>query len=61
MGHHTLFDRDFLEGLGFTRVRTRGQVTLMRLELDGVVPGPGLLERAARLVRPAPAPDAAPA
>ena len=33
----------------------------MRLELGGMVPGTGLLERAARLVRSAPAPDAAPA
>ena len=61
VGHHTLFDREFLEGLGFTRVRIRGQVTLMRLELGGMVPGTGLLERAARLMRSAPAPDAAPA
>ncbi len=59
-GHHTLFDRDFLEGFGFTPVRTRSQVALMRLELGGLVAAPGLLERVTRLVRP-PAPDPAPA
>jgi hypothetical protein len=51
LGHHTLFDRDFLEALGFATVRARGQVALTRLELSGTVPVPGLLERAARLVR----------
>jgi hypothetical protein len=54
-GHHTLFDREFLEGLGFRRVRARGQVTLMRLELAGIEGSPGWIERAARLVRSAPA------
>ena len=54
-GHHTLFDREFLEGLGFRRVRARGQVTLMRLELGGIEGSPGWIERAARLVRSAPA------
>lgn len=59
-GHHTLFDREFLEGLGFRRVRARGQVLLMRLELGGVEGSPGWIERAARLVRRAPpAPDPA--
>jgi hypothetical protein len=62
IGHHTLLDRDFLEGLGFTVVRTRGQVSLMRLALGTLVPSSGLVERMARLVRPAPpAPDPAPA
>jgi hypothetical protein len=63
LGHHTLFDRDFLEGLGFAPVRTHGQVALMRLTLGGLAPGPGLVERARRTVaraipppgRPAPA------
>lgn len=32
--HHTLFDRGLLESLGFSLVRTHGQVALMRLELD---------------------------
>jgi hypothetical protein len=31
--HHTLFDRTFLEHLGFGAIRTSGQVTLMRLDL----------------------------
>jgi len=51
LGHHTLFDRDFLEGLGFSPVRTSGQVALMRIELGGLIAGPGVLERALRLVR----------
>lgn len=61
LGHHTLLDRTFLEGLGFLPVRTRGQVSVMRLELDRLIPGPGLAERAANLFlaksqrRPAPA------
>lgn len=40
--HHTLFDRDFLETLGFGQVRTHGQVALMRLELGR---GPSLERR----------------
>ena len=61
-GHHTLFDQEFLEGLGFRRVRSRGQVALMRLELGGIEESPGWIERAARLVRPATGgPDPAPA
>ena len=40
VGHHTLFDRDFLEGLGFAPVRSQGQVALMRIGLGGLVPGP---------------------
>lgn len=63
LGHHTLFDRDFLEALGFAPVRAQGQVALMRIALGGLVPGPGLARRARRLVarafdphvRPAPA------
>jgi hypothetical protein len=52
VGHHTLFDRDFLEGLGFSHVRSVGQVALLRIALGGLVPGPGLVERARRtLVR----------
>ncbi len=31
--HHTLFDRDFLDGLGFVAIRSSGQVSLMRLEI----------------------------
>ena len=62
LGHHTLLDRDFLEGLGFTVVRTRGQVSLMRLALGTLAPSAGLLDRMARLVRPEPAePEPAPA
>ena len=61
-GHHTLFDQEFLEGLGFRRVRSRGQVALMRLELGGIEESPGWIERAARLVRPTTGgPDPAPA
>lgn len=49
--HHTLFDRDQLERLGFQPVRAAGQVTLMRLPLGGLEPSllPAL---AARLARP---------
>jgi hypothetical protein len=63
VGHHTLFDRDFLERLGFTPVRSQGQVALMRIALGGLVSGPGLVERARRAVaRTAPpAGDPAPA
>jgi hypothetical protein len=57
VGHHTLFDRDFLEGLGFSPVRAQGQVALMRIALGGLAPGPGLLERAFRgVARAVPAP-----
>jgi hypothetical protein len=63
LGHHTLFDREFLEGLGFSAVRTHGQVTLMRIALGGLIPEVGIVERARRLserlleapIRPAPA------
>lgn len=51
LGHHTLFDRGFLEGLGFTPVRNRGDVALMRIDLGGLVRGPGLVAQAMRIVR----------
>jgi len=51
LGHHTLFDRAFLEGLGFAAVRARGDVALMRLELGGLIRGPSLVSQAMRLVR----------
>jgi hypothetical protein len=51
LGHHTLFDHGFLEGLGFQPVRSRGDVTLMRIELGGLVRGPGVVAQAMRLVR----------
>ncbi|HMN97928.1 MAG TPA: hypothetical protein PKD59_00775 [Miltoncostaeaceae bacterium] len=51
VGHHTLFDRDFLAALGFARVRTRGQVSLMRLELGGLQPATGVLGRVAAALR----------
>jgi hypothetical protein len=61
VGHHTLFDRDFLEALGFAPVRGHGQVALMRLALGGLVPGPGLVERARRAVTRAVPPPGHPA
>ena len=62
VGHHTLFDRDFLASLGFTRVRARGQVSLMRLELGGLQPGTSAIGRLVAALRPLPAPpDATPA
>ena len=51
LGHHTLFDRGFLERLGFTPVRATGQVSLMSIELGGIVPGTSLLRRATGLIR----------
>lgn len=53
LGHHTLFDHAFLEGLGFAAVRERGDVSLMRIELGGLVREPGLMSQAMRLVRSA--------
>jgi hypothetical protein len=50
VGHHTLFDRDFLEGLGFLPVRSQSQVALMRIGLGGLVPGTRLAERARRAI-----------
>ena len=61
VGHHTLFDRDFLASLGFTRVRARGQVSLMRLELGGLQPATGVLGRVAAALRLPAEPDASPA
>lgn len=37
--NHTLFDMEMLDRLGFRPVRRKGQVSLMRLELGGLVPG----------------------
>lgn len=63
LGHHTLFDRDLLERLGFAAVRSTGPVALMRIEVGGLVPGRGALARAVRATRAAlaPEPPAAPA
>lgn len=57
LGHHTLFDRSFLEGLGFVAVRASGQVSLMRIDLRTLVPGPGLVSRAVRIARGLVEPD----
>jgi hypothetical protein len=46
--HHTLFDRTFLEHLGFGAVRVAGQVALMRLELGE--PGDARRRRVVRAV-----------
>ena len=46
--HHTLFDRAFLERLGFGAIRASGQVVLMRLELGD--PGPAPRRRVGRAV-----------
>lgn len=55
--HHTLFDRTFLQRFGFSVVRTQGQVSLMRLELDGLVhETAGVMSRLVRRLRPAPVP-----
>lgn len=63
LGHHTLFDQELLERLGFVRVRSTGPVALMRIELGGLVPGQGLVARAVRAARGAlePEPRGAPA
>lgn len=45
--NHTLFDMEMLEGLGFRAVRSRGQVSLMRIDLAGLVPGIAARARAA--------------
>lgn len=45
--NHTLFDQEMLEGLGFRAIRSRGQVSLMRIDLAGVVPGIAARARAA--------------
>lgn len=44
--NHTLFDMEMLEGLGFRPVRAHGQVSLMRIELGGLVPGMAARARA---------------
>lgn len=51
LGHHTLFDRSFLERLGFFPVRATGQVSLMAIELGGLIRGPSLLRRATGALR----------
>ncbi|MGD9573117.1 MAG: hypothetical protein AB7V62_14635 [Thermoleophilia bacterium] len=61
LGHHTLFDRGLLERLGFTPVRTAGQVALMRIELGGLVAAPGMVARAVRAARGAMLPEPRPA
>ena len=44
--NHTLFDMQMLEDLGFRSVRAKGQVSLMRIELGGLVPGMAARARA---------------
>lgn len=51
LGHHTLFDRGFLERLGFLPVRATGQVSLMSIELGGLVATRSPLRRLTGLVR----------
>ncbi|MCU0306447.1 MAG: hypothetical protein MUE51_01510 [Thermoleophilia bacterium] len=53
-GHHTLFDRTFLTRLGFAPVRDHAQVSLMRLELGGLVAETGRATRLVARLRPAP-------
>jgi hypothetical protein len=56
LGHHTLFDRTFLARLGFSPVRSQGQVSLMRLEIGGLSRGPAAAARSAiARLRPGPA------
>jgi hypothetical protein len=50
-GHHTLFDRELLERLGFIPVRSAGPVTLMRLDIGGLEPAAGLAGRARAALR----------
>ena len=38
--HHTVFDRAFLERLGFVPIRSSGQVALMRMALTESEPAP---------------------
>lgn len=52
IGHHTLFDREFLEGLGFSAARSQGQVALMRLDLSGIEPAPGRVSGFVRRLLP---------
>lgn len=52
-GHHTLLDRALLERLGFSPVRSRGEVTLMRLALGGIEKSPRSVPAAASSPAPA--------
>jgi hypothetical protein len=57
LGHHTLFDRAFLERFGFVTVRSSGQVSLARIDLAATIPGTaGVMARALRAAREALAP-----
>jgi hypothetical protein len=53
VGHHTLLDRTFLLRLGFSTVRAAGQVSLMRLELGGLVSASDRVRAAVGRLRPA--------
>lgn len=61
--HHTMFDRDFLEHLGFDCIRSVGQVSLMRVALDEDAPAPpsrgGRARAALGRLRPSRAPAGA--
>jgi hypothetical protein len=60
--HHTMFDREFLEHLGFSPVRVAGQVALMRLALTEPVVAPtGRVAAMLARVRGIRAPEVAPA
>ncbi|MGD9695188.1 MAG: hypothetical protein AB7V42_05950 [Thermoleophilia bacterium] len=61
LGHHTLFDREFLAALGFAPARAHGHVCLMRIELGSLVPGPAIAERARRALARARIPRTRPA
>jgi len=65
LGHHTLFDRAFLERFGFVTVRSRGQVSLARIDVRALTPSvaTGLMARVLRVARDAlvPEPGGAPA
>ncbi len=52
VGHHTLFDREFLEGLGFSPLRSQGQVALMRIDLSGIAPAEGRVSSTLRRLLP---------
>jgi hypothetical protein len=60
--HHTMFDREFLEHLGFVPIRSFGQVALMRMALTESEPAPaGRLAAALARARRSRAPQVAPA
>ena len=59
VAHQTLFDRGALEALGFTEVRSRAPVALMRIELGGLMPVPARRAMTGVLGRLWPAPDPA--